>query len=432
MSGNELSAPARQCQAARRVRRRLSDLRGEQDAAARALFAARAIRSPAQTSSEKLRLLKTHELSRLPDQDLRLQRGGGQLLPGPHPAASSGSAAMRCRPPTRATTAIPASAASTCRRRRCAARGEPYIYHFPDGNASLARLLVRALIPGVAPGNTMDDVVLAPFDYARLDAATARCPHPSRLDLHRRAQRRRRACWSAMCATASCIASTARHAVLACFHMMIPHLMPELAGGAARRAGAERQDADRLHQRAGAQLAAMGRAEGQRHLRADVVPQPRRARFSGQPRRLSASARSGRADVPAPRACRGRAQPGAHRASAVQDRAGEAARRCRSRNSRHGFATSSTACSAPGGFSSGRDIAAITVNRWPHGYGYVENSLFDGDDYENDAGARAADGRPRRDRQFRRRRRRLCPSGDRSGGARGARTDRLTTCSIDA
>ena len=35
----------------------------------------------------------------------------------------------------------------------------------------------------------------------------------------------------------------------------------------------------------------------------------------------------------------------------------------------------------PGGFSSARDIAAITVNRWSHGYGYVENSLFDGDDY---------------------------------------------------
>ena len=36
-----------------------------------------------------------------------------------------------------------------------------------------------------------------------------------------------------------------------------------------------------------------------------------------------------------------------------------------------------------GGFDSERDIAAITVNRWPHGYGYVENSLFDGDDYED-------------------------------------------------
>ena len=29
-----------------------------------------------------------------------------------------------------------------------------------------------------------------------------------------------------------------------------------------------------------------------------------------------------------------------------------------------------------------RDIAAITVNRWPHGYGYVANSLYDEDDYD--------------------------------------------------
>jgi spermidine dehydrogenase len=36
----------------------------------------------------------------------------------------------------------------------------------------------------------------------------------------------------------------------------------------------------------------------------------------------------------------------------------------------------------PGAFSSASDIAAITVNRWTHGYGYVANSLFDGDDYE--------------------------------------------------
>jgi spermidine dehydrogenase len=36
-----------------------------------------------------------------------------------------------------------------------------------------------------------------------------------------------------------------------------------------------------------------------------------------------------------------------------------------------------------GGFVSARDIAAITVNRWPHGYGYVANSLYDGNDYED-------------------------------------------------
>lgn len=47
---------------------------------------------------------------------------------------------------------------------------EPYIYHFPDGNASIARLLVRKMIPASAPGSTMEDIVLAKFDYSKLDA----------------------------------------------------------------------------------------------------------------------------------------------------------------------------------------------------------------------------------------------------------------------
>ena len=62
----------------------------------------------------------------------------------------------------------------------------------------------------------------------------------------------------------------------------------------------------------------------------------------------------------------------------------------------------------PGGFSSARDIAAITVNRWPHGYSYVANSLFDPDDYDDTVLKLARRTvRPRRDRQHRRRRRRL-------------------------
>src|SRR5271168_255523 len=59
-------------------------------------------------------------------------------------------------------------------------REEPYIYHFPDGNASIARMLVRRLIPGIAPGNTMEDIVLAHFDYAQLDLPE----HPVRIRLN--------------------------------------------------------------------------------------------------------------------------------------------------------------------------------------------------------------------------------------------------------
>ena len=53
---------------------------------------------------------------------------------------------------------------------RIGGRGsEPYIFHFPDGNASIARLLVRKLIPEALPGKTMEDSVTARVDYTKLD-----------------------------------------------------------------------------------------------------------------------------------------------------------------------------------------------------------------------------------------------------------------------
>ena len=45
----------------------------------------------------------------------------------------------------------------------------PYIHHFPDGNAGVARALVKALVPDVGPGNDAEDLVLSRFDYSRLD-----------------------------------------------------------------------------------------------------------------------------------------------------------------------------------------------------------------------------------------------------------------------
>ncbi len=54
-----------------------------------------------------------------------------------------------------------------------AEKDEPYIFHFPDGNAGLVRLIVRQLVPGIAPGPTsgdsMTDIVQAKFDYGALD-----------------------------------------------------------------------------------------------------------------------------------------------------------------------------------------------------------------------------------------------------------------------
>ena len=46
---------------------------------------------------------------------------------------------------------------------------EPYIFHFPDGNATIARLLVRKMIPNAIPGSTLEDIVTAKADYTQLD-----------------------------------------------------------------------------------------------------------------------------------------------------------------------------------------------------------------------------------------------------------------------
>ncbi|MDE0841171.1 MAG: FAD-dependent oxidoreductase [Porticoccaceae bacterium] len=50
---------------------------------------------------------------------------------------------------------------------------EPYIHHFPDGNASIARQLVRRMIPAVALGTSMEDLITATFDYDQLDRASS-------------------------------------------------------------------------------------------------------------------------------------------------------------------------------------------------------------------------------------------------------------------
>src|SRR6476469_1619837 len=104
---------------------------------------------------------------------------------------------------------------------------EPYIHHFPDGNASIARLLVRSLIPAVAPGSTMEDVVTARFDYAALD----RPGEPVRLRLRSTAvhvANERDAVRVAYVRAGELAGVRARHAMLARYHVMAGRIMPEL------------------------------------------------------------------------------------------------------------------------------------------------------------------------------------------------------------
>ncbi len=110
---------------------------------------------------------------------------------------------------------------------------EPYIFHFPDGNASIARMLVRSLVPGVLPGNTMEDIVTARATYARLDDPTSRI----RIRLNSTAVRAKHV---GDPSTAKEVEVTyvrggqahrlrGTQCVLACYNMIIPYLCPEMS-----------------------------------------------------------------------------------------------------------------------------------------------------------------------------------------------------------
>jgi spermidine dehydrogenase len=110
---------------------------------------------------------------------------------------------------------------------------EPHdIFHFPDGNASLARLFVRSLVPGAVPGTTMDDLVTSRVDYSRLDQPGANV----RLRLNSTAVLVKHAGDPATAAAVEVTYVTAErasrvkaaHVILAGYHGMVPHVCPEM------------------------------------------------------------------------------------------------------------------------------------------------------------------------------------------------------------
>ena len=107
---------------------------------------------------------------------------------------------------------------------------EPYIFHFPDGNASIARMLVRALVPGSTPGHTMEDIVTARADYSKLDDASS----PVRIRLNSTAVRARQTGESSKEVEVSYVQNgkllntRAKCCVLAGYNGMIPYICPEL------------------------------------------------------------------------------------------------------------------------------------------------------------------------------------------------------------
>ena len=109
---------------------------------------------------------------------------------------------------------------------------EPYIFHFPDGNASIARLLVRSLIPGTIPGHTMEDVVTAKADYSKLDqrdsAVRIRLNSTVVHAQHDGPANAAKGVQVAYMRGGKLQSVQGNNCVLACYNGMIPYLCPEL------------------------------------------------------------------------------------------------------------------------------------------------------------------------------------------------------------
>ena len=255
---------------------------------------------------------------------------------------------------------------------------EPYIYHFPDGNASIARLLTRNLIPSVAPGHTMDDVVLANFDYGKLDVDGARV----RVRLNSTAVAVANARTKGGPVDIGYVRAEAlhriqaKHCVLACYNMMIPHIMPELpaAQKQALALGVKeplvytnvavrnwhafiKLGVSRIYSPHGyfsnTKLDFPVSLGGYRNPRKPDEP------MVVHMKRIPLTPNQGLTNVEQFRL--GRQQ-------LLMTPFEEFERRITDQLDR---------MLGAGGFKSAREIAAITVNRWPHGYAYDPNSLFD-------------------------------------------------------
>ena len=248
-------------------------------------------------------------------------------------------------------------------------------FHFPDGNASVARLLVRKLIPAALPGSTAQDVVLARVDYTALDRPGA----PVRIRLNSLAIHVRNTGSDEV--TVDYVRSgqlhraRARHTVLAGWNMMIPYLAPELPQ--AQKAA--------LHQLVKVPLVYVSVALtnwrafarlGVSHVQA---PGSYYSSFSlNDAEAIGGYSAPGSPDAPTLiRMTRTPCRPGAP-TERDQHRAGRAELIATSFETfEHHIRDQLTRTLGPGGFDADNDIAAIAVNRWPHGYAYEYNPLYD-------------------------------------------------------
>jgi spermidine dehydrogenase len=256
-----------------------------------------------------------------------------------------------------------------------------FFFHFPDGNASIARLLVGKLIPAAVPAQqTMDTILGAALDYAQLDRPNSkmrirlsspvlRVQHvgpAEKADWVRIAYRQRDRVYGVR----------ARYCILACYNRLIPWLLPEIP---------ERQKQALEYpvkvpmmytnvllrrwtafQRLGV---AHINAPGMYHTSVTLDPGATVAGYRG----------ASKPEEPIlVHMVRNPNKPGLPRKE--QQRIGQQELLSMSfEDFELQIRRQLARMVGPGGFDPGQDIAAITVNRWPYGYAYTYDTLADPD-----------------------------------------------------
>ncbi|MCH8136905.1 MAG: hypothetical protein IIB77_13080 [Proteobacteria bacterium] len=249
---------------------------------------------------------------------------------------------------------------------------------FPDGNATLARLLVRAMIPDALPGTTLDDSIMSRLAYDRLDRAGS----DARIRLNSTVVSARhlgdpevaREVEITYVRDGKVEKVTADHCVMACYNGVIPHLVPEMSEGqkAALMYGVKMPLVyTNVLIRNWTAFTNLGisaaRAPGMYHT---GVRLGRSVQFGNyQPSRSPE-------DPMILHMSRMPCSPGLPKKE--QHRRGRADLLAATfetfeRNIRDQLGRTLEG----GGFDPARDIEAITVNRWPHGYAYSYNTLDD-------------------------------------------------------
>jgi spermidine dehydrogenase len=252
--------------------------------------------------------------------------------------------------------------------------------HFPDGNATLARLLVRGLIPEAIAGTSQEDMGVARVDYGQLDVAG----RPTRIRLNATVVNVRHD-GDAAHATEAVVTYVERGdlkrvrgkaVIMACWNMVIPYLVPELPKPQ-REALAYGVKGPLVYT-----SVALRNWRAFDRLGVSRVASPTSFHQTAELTEAVSLGRLQHARTPddpvALHLVKTMTKPGLPRRD--QHRIGRAELLATSfetfeRNIRDQVAR----IAGPGGFDPARDIAGITVNRWPHGYAYTYtyNSLYD-------------------------------------------------------